>query len=515
MAGIKIAKTLKLKLPEGQRENLEDHMWDLSGGLCHLCGEEMNRAADLIEADHDIPEEQGGETTIENLKLAHKSCNAAKRNNPTVNIRPYLRLNAFIRHASAKGPVRYGECTEHFDINPTPVHMTRRGEDEVVFELPDGSKEVCPVFRQENVSGMFEHCYVNVPRSALYNDEECQPRNVKIAQAWAIYNDLQSNPLHEPPGCRLEKVGKDKYKILMFDGQHKTVASWMSDYDHIVVKVYLEFTVEQATALINSIQAKIKKLPLSPFEVAAKLGDEWEHKWARYEEQATTDFASEAGFIKWLPIGERARGGQAFREGRIRLLLDRDDFLLMQYVKRAPGDAGVIPEATFKSKVLSELIYKKPLTDTGEAGELKRAQEAENIVRLLNHFTAKVFEPAEGTDALTSEQEEAKRRFVYQGSLKFVSEMLRRIVNNFCTTDNGLEFIEAKIDDEKWAKISASIERLVGHPIWHQDFETSPKTIAVREALLKNQQVKETLKDVGLTPGYVLGAEPLSGKWYK
>lgn len=515
MAGIKISKALSNKLPENQRKDLEENLWKLSNGVCHLCGEAMNRAADLIEADHDIPEDQGGETTIENLKLAHKSCNAAKRHHPTVNIRPYLRLNAFIRKAMTAGPVRYGECATHFGIKPHTVRMTRLDGERVRFELPDGSIAECPVYRQENVAGSFEHCYLNVPREAIFNDEDCQPRNIKIAQAWAIYNDLQRNPLHEPPGCRLEQTKNDEYKLLMFDGQHKTVACWMNGYDHIVVKVYLNLTTQQATALVNSIQAKIKKLPLSPFEVAAKLGDEWEHKWTQYEEQVGTDHASEAGFIKWLAPGERSRGEQAFREGRIRQLLDRDDFVLMQHVKRTPGDKGAIPEATFKSKVLAELVYAKPLKDIGEQGELKRSLEADNIIRLLNHFAAKVFEPSEGTDALTEEQEEAKRRLVYQGSLKFVSEMLRRIVNTFCTTDNGLEFIEAKIDDKKWAKISASIDRLVGHPIWQQDFELSPKTRLVREALLKNQQVKETLKDVGLTPGYILGAEPLAGDWYK
>lgn len=515
MAGIKISKSLKMKLPPEQRDDLEDNLWELSGGICHLCGELMNRSADVIEADHDIPEDSDGRTTIENLNLAHKACNAAKRNNPTVNIRPYLRFNAFIKRAALKGPVRYGECTEHFRIQPKPVHIAKTEKGKLRFELPDGTAPECEVFHQKNSSGDFEYCYVRLPRAAIFNDDACQPRNIKIGQAWLIYGDLQRNPLHEPPGCRLESVGADKFKILMFDGQHKTVASWMCEYDAIVAKIYINMTLQQATALVNSVQAKIRKLPLSPFEIAAKLGDEWEHKWAEYESEVGTDSASEAGFIKWLRPNDRKRGEQAFREGRIRQLLDRDDFTLLQYVKRSPNDNGLIPEAAFKSKVLSELVYAKPLKDVGEQGELKRVHEADNIVRVLNYFTARVFEPAEGNDTLTDEQLETKRRLVYQGSLKFVGDMVRRIVNHICATDDGLEFIEANIDDKKWTKISAAIDRLVGHPIWHQDFELSAKTRAVREALLKNQQVKESLKGVGLTPGYIIGVEELGGDWYK
>lgn len=515
VAGIKIAKALIAKLPEGQRTDVKDNLWTLSGGICHLCGREMNRSSDVIEADHDIPESEGGATILENLKLAHKVCNATKRASPTIDVRPYLKLIVFIQESSGSGPVRYGECAKLFNIAPANVHMTRRSNSEMEFELPGGRRVVSEVYAQQNRAAKFEHCYLSVPRSAIHNDDECQPRNIKPAQAWAIYNDLQRNPLHEPPACRLDHVAGDEYRLLMFDGQHKTVASWMSGYENIVVKVYINLTKQQATTLVNSIQAKIKKLPLSPFEVAAKLGDEWRNRWTAYEEEVTAEVASEAGFIRWLDSVDRARGLQAFREGRIRQLLDRDDLHLLQLIKRQGNAEGAIPEATFKIKVLQELLHSKALEDQGERGEQKRKKEADNIVKLLNHLYIQVFEAPNGGDVFTVEQGEVQRRIVYQGALKFVSEMLRRIVNNYCTTDERMEFIEADFDDEKWKKISSSVNRLVQHPIWHHNFEATSKTRAVRDALQKNQQVKEKLKDVGLTAGYVLGAEELAGDWYK
>ena len=516
MAGIKISKTLKKKLPlEAQNSDLETTLWEMSAGLCHLCGEPMNRTTDDIEADHDQPASEDGATTIENLNLAHKSCNAAKRSHPTIEVRPYLKLDAFIKKQS--NPVRYGECAALFGIIPQPVFLTYISTDLVEFELP-GSKQKVPIYHVSNSDGSFDYCFVELPREAIFNDDECQPRNIKKAQVWAIYQDLQKNPLHEPPGCRIVPDGS-RHKLLMFDGQHKTVASWMCGYKSIVAKVYLDLNLHQTTRLVNSVQAKIKKLPLSPFEVAAKLGDEWEQKWAAYESEVGTEQASEDGFLSRLDLSDRKRAMSAFEEARLQQLLERDELTILKFIKKAgiqETDNSLIPEATFKNKILKVLVYGTPTKDQGEDGALKRTHEADNIVRVLNYFSERVFEPGGAGVELTPEQLETRRRFVYQGSLKFSAEMLQKIVQQCCSTDeDGSAFFDARIDDERWGKITTTIDRFVKHPIWTKDFDIGPKTKAVREALSKNQQVKESFKSVGLTVGYALGADALSSNWFK
>jgi hypothetical protein len=516
MPGIRVSQALKKKLPAEQREDIEDRLWAVSGGICHLCGEALNRSADDIEADHVLAESEAGSTDIENLRLAHKACNAAKRNNPTVDVTPYLRLDAFLRtHA---GPVRYGECTKFFGITPKAVYITRTPDGTAKFELPDGTIRAVPVFKQTNAEGEFEYCFVELPQAAIFNDEECQPRNIKKAQVWAIYLDLQKNPLHEPPGCRVfEKQGR--HRLLMFDGQHKTVATWMCGVNSIVAKVYLNIDLHQTTRLVNSVQAKIKKLPLSPFEVAAKLGDEWEHRWSEYEAEVGTEHASEQGFIDSLKPNDRKRGAQAFQEARLRDILDRDDLSFLKFVKAsgaASGEDGLFTEATFKNKILKVMVYGKPLKEAGEAGAAKRTHEADNIVKVLNYFTDSVFDPAPPGKKLTPEQIEIRRRFAYQGALKYSAEMLQKVVRHLCTVDeDDLAFVDAKIDEAKWETITKAIDRLVSHPVWSSDFDSGPKSRAVREALIKNQEVKESLKSVGLDVGYALGVDQIESDWFK
>ena len=514
MAGIKISLKLRNKLPEIQRKSLEEALWEQSSGQCFLCEEPLNRANDDIQVDHDEAQIEEGETSIENLNLVHRACNAAKRNSPTVEIKPYLKLAAFIK--KHEGSVRYGECTKHFGIKPQAIVVNDVHKGVITIELPGGEIVKSPVYKSTNSEGTFEYCYVQVPREALFNDDDCQPRNIKLPQVWAIYIDLQKNPLHEPPGCRLLHDGK-LTKLVMFDGQHKTVASWMAGEKNIVVKLYLNITLQQTIRLVNSVQAKIKKLPLSPFEIAAKLADEWQGQLGEYESDVGAEKMSEQGFIDWLKPTDRRRGKQAFEEACLQQLLDREDLAMLRFVKHAgttTSDDELIPEATFKSKVVKELIHTKPLSTVGDEGQLRRSRESENIVKVLNYFAARVFEPNGEGVALNDSQKEIRRRFSYQAALKFVSEMLPKVAGTYCHKEPETVLLDAKITEEQWTSITAAFDRILNHPIWSKKFDIGEKSRAVEQALLKNQGVKEALASVGLTFGYIVGGESLDSDWH-
>ena len=300
----------------------------------------------------------------------------------------------------------------------------------------------------------------------------------------------------------------------MFDGQHKTVASWMANHDHVVVKLYINISLQQTIRLVNSVQAKIKKLPLSPFEMAAKLADEWQGQLGEYESEVGAENMSEQGFIGWLKATDRRRGKHAFEEACLQQLLDREDFLLLHHVKHSSSDTGLIPEATFKSKVLKELVHTRPLSTTGDEGQSRRAREADNIVQVMNYFCSRVFDPNGEGVPLSDDQQETRRRFAYQASLKFVGEMLPKVIGGICLKEPESVFLDAKFSDDQWAAIKAAIDRLADHPIWHKPFDIGNGARAVEQALLKNQGAKEALAAVGLTFGYIAGGENLASSWH-
>jgi hypothetical protein len=475
----------------------------------------MNVAADDIEADHDLPESEGGASDRDNLNLVHAACNRAKRASPSVDVRPYLKLAAFVR--KRQNLVKYGDCTQHFGLAPKPVDFRKVDSGSVEFDFPNGETARCPVFASENKNGKFRYCFVEVPREALFNDDDCQPRNIKVGHVWSIYLDLQVNPLHEPPGCRLIKVGEHEYRLCMFDGQHKTVASWMSGYSHIVAKVYLDIGLTQTVRLVNSVQAKIKKLPLSPFELAAKLADEWQERLEEYETLVGSENATELGFIQYLPKQERNRGKQAFESALVQDLLTNSDLQLSRYVHRAGTPKtkdALINEATFRNKVLTRLLHVAPLDAKGDTGTALRGRERDGICLVLNKLTELVFEPDGGRE-LTDAETERRRRMLYQSSLAYISDLLRKLVAHALVVDKDRAFLEKPISGSSWEIVSAGIERLVNHPIWACDFNLSKKCQAVANALSKNQNAEKSFGEVGLKTGYLVGADELSSTWYE
>lgn len=517
---IRISKQLREKLPPAERSTIEELLWQKSGGKCFLCEGELNASTDTIYADHDQPEYEGGKTEKSNLNLVHKGCNDFKKNNSTVKVRPYLKFQTFFK--TLEPPPKYSECLDHFAIVPKPVHVEiEKGV--ALFHLPIGKPSV-PVFSEKNAEGTFYYAYLEVPRSVVYNDDECQPRTIKLAQLWAIFADLQRNPLHEPPSCRLstlidvsKKVSPIEARLLMFDGQHKTLSNWLHGRESVVVKVYLNLDREQTIRLVNSVQSKIKKLPLSPFELAAKMAEEWRDRVARYEEMVDSSKTSEKGFMQWVGQDERTRAKQAFKDALLQNVLDDESLEFKKHIAPANKKAGdlQITETVLKNKVLQQILHLQPLEETFVKAEPLRAREASTVVRLLNIFTNKLFEPDAGAANLSDRQKERAKRMMYQSSLQYISALLKQVASHVLHEDADRVFLEREPTEDQWEKLGDAIDRILQHPVWTADFKLSQKMQEVEQALTKNQNVEKSFKNVGLKTGYALGVDQLDDEALK
>ena len=51
------------------------------------------------------------------------------------------------------------------------------------FELPDGSTAEVPVFEETNTTGTHRSVFLTLPREAIFNDDDCQPRVVRSDHA--------------------------------------------------------------------------------------------------------------------------------------------------------------------------------------------------------------------------------------------------------------------------------------------------------------------------------------------
>lgn len=489
------------------RADVESALLTRSGGKCWLCDGDFNLASDDIEADHDTPVDAGGTEKLSNLNLSHTECNRFKRAHASRDVRNLLRFKRF--YTSSGGSIDYGRALEFFVAKPKLAKVEISGE-KIKLQLPDGSVQVVPLFASTHGGVVFEYAFAALSIDAVFNDDDVQPRLIKLNHAFSIAFDLARNPLHEAPAVRLVNAPGGMTKIVMFDGQHKAVANWLRGEKAVVFKIYVNISREQATTLVNSIQSKIKKLPLTPFELASKLSDEYADKLGIYESVVGEDNVSEEGFVNWLPAPQRGAAKREIEAAVLKEIADDAGLLLTEIVEMRGRTVNLkwkISETTFQNKALKELAYTKPLPAHPYRGSLMQAarlRERQTIVRSLNLLYEKVYG---GLDEASSANEtERARRMSYQGSLLYVAKLIRKIIaNRVVPTAEDLTFIEKVPSEEQWAAVAQAVERLASHPVWTADFDSSEKMRAVYEALTKNQNVEVALKDVDLTPGYCLG----------
>lgn len=507
--GYDISNALVRKLPPAERKTptqIGKTLLSLQGGLCRLCDGEMDPQTDTLQLDHITAESEGGQTILDNLALTHEACNKAKREFSEEVVAPYLKLRRFIRDKGNR--VKYDTVLAHFDIEPQPTRLSLT-ETKLTLHFGDGTSSTAPIYRECVKDKELKYSFIEVPVVALFNDGEVQPRIIRHAQVFSIYKDLAKNPLHEPPSCRLGDVGEDeRAQILMFDGQHKTVASLMHERQKVAIKLYLNINKDEANFLVNSIQAKIKKLPLSSFELAAKLSQELQAQLDTYEADCKlrgTD-PSEAGFIRSLSSEDRKRATAALKSSLIEEILQSDQFHLTKYVdlKGLEGKSTGLTENMVVTKLLTRMVHQKPLKKPLVQTDPMRAQESENIIWLVNLAFDGLVSPSKSRKEGSPALEKIRHRVFKQGSMQYIANLLVAIwLDKLHLGDKRGDIVfHKKPNAHEQKEIEIAVKRLCEHKIWTCDLGMNEKTRAVDAGLSMNQDIVDAFQAVELNLSY-------------
>ena len=514
---LKISASLKKSIANERAltpSDVEDYVWEHKPHACFLCGGELNRASDAIELDHHDPVGEGGTDDWDNLNLTHASCNRYKRDHSSIEVRPHLRFKRFWDEKS--GAVNFKAAKEFYNLKETDIYIKFDESSRIAEISTEIGIQKVPVFSELVSSGELNFLFAEIPVSAVKNDDKIQPRNININHLLAIASDLATNPLHEQPCCRIIGGGEKK-SLLLFDGQHKAVAELLRDRKSVVFKVYLNLNEQSAVRLVNSIQSQIKKLPLTPFELAAKMSDEVARQVADYEEDVGSLQVSEAGFINWLDPADRSRAKQGISSAVIDRVIGDEQLAFKAIIERKgikiEGPVS-LKEAAFQSNILKRMLFTKPLpTDfAGEKMKAARTREATNVIRLLNMIFERGFVVQPDKEPST----EGKRieRLAYQASLSYMSMIFTQLMASMIYPTNSEQtFLEKDIKDEVWDRMASYIERFFAHPVWTGDLTKGDKAKAVQDALSKNQNYEAAFREVGLTGGYCAGQDNLPKNW--
>jgi len=510
---VQVSRNIRAGLGD-EAEGIVEYLLGESDGLCTLCETALNNAVETCVADHIVPEAEGGETTRENLQLAHKWCNSVKQNYTDEQIKPYVKFAK--RYQIAGAGLDYGEAItqlDMFEFEPQPITMTVGEEEDIVeFEFAQGADGSVPIYHEVVGERDFSFCYMEVPITSLFNDDDCQPRSLKTNHVRSIYFDLFDNPLNEPACCRVKRNNDGTTNILMFDGQHKTLSMLLHGRERVVVKIYLDMNIEEATRLINTIQNKIVKLKASAFEAMGKLAQEFQADYAGYADEAGAD-ASEAGFIAHVDAARRARARDACWAAIV------DEFLelqteIMPWIRlqdRPVPNPDTYPahatETVMKNKIAQGLMKKAPLDDVGQGGITRRVRERNNATTALNYWIAAV-STANGDNGNYSARDIIRiSRNFRQTSLTFSMALIKRIIGHIMVHEPDVALLQAEPNEEQWTEIGTAIQKMVTHPAWRTPREYSVPAAELDDLCQLNNSITAKMNELHLTLNYCIVGE--------
>ena len=210
-------------------------------------------------------------------------------------------------------------------------------------------------------------------------------------------------------------------------------------------------------------------------------------------------------------------GQDAAQAQLLKDVLELEDLKLLEFVQldgHEKQSHHLITETAFKKKLVANLRQMSPLPEKGEAWQKARARELENIRFVLDALADEAFLTADGGFELPATESVRRTRMTYQSSLAYMAVLIRRLYRQVLDVDDETRsLLEKEPTEEQKEKIQEGVHRIASHPIWTCDWDATPKTQAVKDALSKNQDAAAAFRGVELRGDYVNGSEQLPSAW--
>jgi hypothetical protein len=472
-----LAKSMLNKLPLVERDSASATLWTKSAGKCVLCSLPLDlKTKDSVVADHYVAEAKGGKTTVSNLYLAHRACNASRQHLDFEIAQPLIRFQSVAEQKSLSFDDVIDLC-----VVGASKQLIAYSENGGIAKVRFGHTDVqVPVHVDPATS--VKYFFIEVPIAYIHNDAEIQPRIIMPGHVRKLAVDFIDRPVHEPSNCRLVMTGAETGKLLQFDGQHKTTAQILLGRKTAPMKVYVDPPIDMLQTLVIKIQQEIKKQPLTKSETLAKIGDVVKRLLESYEEKPG-QVRTEKRFVAAQPKGNQASVRKLYFDDLRRLVFFDEDNLL----RKSVGPNVPILTITDKvviDKIISPLMYGQLLdTNMDEFGA--RDVERKNILYVLNAIS-EIMLPTGWSKPGNDVQQLRARNFFFQGSIgwwmgEILEPSLRYVL--YAVGKNKPLFLE-QIDEASKERILNVVEKLCAWDIWST--EDSEHLKAMRSNTVSN-----------------------------
>jgi len=466
------------------------------GPRCFVDGHPVADEGDF-EFDHIIPFAEGGKSEAANIGAVCKKHNREKGTLSLSEYRDRLHLRQFFEGAKKR---RLDDLLDQ-RLKPGNWGQPFRTEvrDERITLYLDGHEADLPLAECPATGELY--FFATLPVALLANDIDLQPRPLESDRVWELYRHLRTHTQLAPAVCRL--VGE---KLLLFDGQHKAAAQVWAGRHAVDCKVYLEPDIRRLKETNLSAHDKLRQMPFYTSTLLEKYADMASEDWEAFLQNAGPK--TEAAFVDFMRNRAQLTSAEAIK--RVRSVIYRDiiehgDNRFRDYItEENRGRSNPITYGRLEKTFFAEFVAPPPLNDEFETEAYHRDEERANVVRLLNLVVDHAIEDRWAPDRNDSEHKKAARLFA-AGALRAWVPFLRDAVAPslwLYTDEERRRVFYREIDDGAFKTVEKHLLRLLSHKVWVDD------AAELRDLRYDNAaRAKEILKDAGLTPAWILGAE--------
>ena len=444
-------------------------------GECYLCGDPIDFQKDRIEGDH-IDPSASNRNRPENICLTHRKCNARKRDLP---ISLAMKLFRLIRFSGDHQDLpSFDDALDEFvGTNRRPITYTIRESIRNEFiNINFGSNNSIEAPLYTDSASNTKYCFCNVPINNLFNDEDAQPRKITYGHAWKMLLDFTKHPVHEPSSLRLvTDPDTSTARLKLCDGQHKALAQILLSREFIPAKIYIDPDIHLIRTLIDTIQNRIRKLPLYPSIVMEKLSVIYNTEWQRYRQDTPPPY-TESRFISSFRSDQQADVKKNLLEAIYQSILcgktESEDHKILDFIestKTRVGTDKIMSMNLLKKTLLKHFVFQKPCNFPVGGEDDLRLIEVANMRKFLNFFVGVFFE---GELGIKKEIDNKLKRMFKSGSIRSWVVTLRSAINNRLSVldsrDVNKTFLR-HITEEQWDGLEAILQRLEQHAIWNDE----------------------------------------------
>jgi hypothetical protein len=480
-------------LTQREIDDLKRELHKQRGGLCYICREPINPAAQRTDIDHIIALKLEGSDGKHNLAITHAGCNRSKGIRD-LQLQRYIAdfrklVDKKLKNGTLNEMITVGDILIEYNGSSSEVALNI-DKDFMIMSYEVNNKPSTLKYNslEDEQDSKFKSFVGMLPKEVIFHDPDINPRSIVDLEPM-IEEFYQKRPQLQPSLAYIELNNNECGKIKLFDGQHKAAAQLLNGADKLFVRTFINPPLEELVKTNFRAHTKLAQIHF-PQLISDKVAHSiFEEEFKKYINSIDLEKGSEKKFIDSLPADMKTEY-RNYLKGYIKYdVLSSNAIMLMKFVETVSSRSKKYPLSfeSLRRGLLEIFLYLKPSAEPLSATQLMREKEKVNLQQLMNIIAEEIlidkFKPLIGifkieqrlrnNDPHITTEHLLAYRMLRQAPLIAWAEQFRDAVSTFINSKNKYQkdwhkekFLWADLDDNDFKIIRNMIRFIKSHPSW-------------------------------------------------